>query len=139
MFDFFLEGEPHDRIHRVCAELSLPPALLKALMDLGADPRGQLLRMTDLAAQWGCDASYITSLADGLQARGLAERQAHPTDRRVKTIALTDAGVALRARARALMLEPPEAFGALTAAERRQLRDLLRKLLDADPTRKVKD
>jgi len=133
MFDFFIEGEPHNRVHQVCGELGLQPALLKALMDLGATPSEHVLRMADLATRWGCDASYITSVADGLEARGLAERRAHPTDRRVRIITLTDAGRALRARARALMLEPPSGFGALTTAEQRQLRDLMRKVAAADP------
>ena len=45
--------------------------------------------MKVLAAQWRCDASYVTSLVDGLEQRGLVERRLHPTDRRAKTIALT--------------------------------------------------
>ena len=57
------------------------------------------LRMSDLAETWGCDASYVTTLADGLQERGLAERRPHPTDRRVKTIVLTPEGRAKRERA----------------------------------------
>jgi DNA-binding MarR family transcriptional regulator len=133
MYALFAEGEAHDRVHRICAELGLSPPLLKAFVHLGTLDSDVGLRMSDLAESWGCDASYVTTLADGLQERGLAERRPHPTDRRVKTIVLTPAGRATRERALALMSEPPSAFGSLTAAEQRQLRDLLRKLVAADP------
>jgi DNA-binding MarR family transcriptional regulator len=107
----------------------MSPGLLKALVYLGA---GDGIRMGDLAERWGCDASYVTSLADGLQERGLAERRQDHADRRVKTLVLTDAGDALREDALELLSEPPSAFEALSALEQRQLRDLLRKIADAD-------
>jgi len=131
----FMEGEAHDRVHRICGELDLSPPLLKAFVHLGTldgDGDGGL-RMSDLAEHWGCDASYVTSLADGLQERGLAERRPHPTDRRVKTIVLTPEGRVRRERALELLSEPPSAFASLSATEQRQLRDLLRKLVAADP------
>jgi DNA-binding MarR family transcriptional regulator len=131
--DLFVEGEAHDRVRRVCAELDLSPPLLKAFVHLGDDPDGEGLRMSDLAEHWRCDASWVTSLADGLEERGLAERRPHPTDRRVRTIVLTPEGRARRRRALEMLAEPPSAFGALSAAEQRQLRDLLLKLVAADP------
>jgi DNA-binding MarR family transcriptional regulator len=133
MWSLFTEGEAHDRVHRICEELELSPPLLKAFVHLGTLDADGGLRMSELAETWGCDASYVTTLADGLQERGLAERRPHPTDRRVKTIVLTPAGRAKRTRALDLLAEPPSAFGALTPVEQRQLRDLLRKLVDADP------
>jgi DNA-binding MarR family transcriptional regulator len=133
MHALFMEGEAHDRIHRICAELGLSPPLLKAFVYLGTDPDGPGVRMGDLAEHWGCDASYVTSIADGLQERGLAERQPHPTDRRVRTIVLTPEGRAQRERALELLSEPPSAFDTLTQTEQRQLRDLLQKLTAADP------
>src|SRR4029078_13528368 len=107
MHSLFMEGEAHDRLHRICAELGLSPPLLKAFVHLGtlADDGG--LRMSDLAETWGCDASYVTTLADGLQERGLAERRPHPTDRRVKTIVLTPEGPAPRERRPQLRARPP--------------------------------
>ena len=42
------------------------------------------------------DASYVTTIADQLEERGLIERQPHPTDRRVKSLALTPEGLRLR-------------------------------------------
>jgi DNA-binding MarR family transcriptional regulator len=138
MYDLFVEGEAHDRVHRICAELELSPPLLKAFVHLGTVDEHGDLRMSDLAEWWGCDASYVTALADGLQERGLAERRPHPTDRRVKTIVLTPEGRAKRARALELLAEPPSAFAALTASEQRQLRDLLGKLVAADPELKAR-
>jgi DNA-binding MarR family transcriptional regulator len=132
MYALFVEGEAHDRLHRICDELALSPPLVKALVHLGTlDDAG--VRMGDLAEHWGCDASYVTTLADGLQDRGLAERRPHPTDRRVKTIVLTPKGRSQRAHALELLSEPPSAFAALSATEQRQLRALLRKLVAADP------
>ena len=133
MHALFMEGEAHDRVHRICAELELSPPLLKAFVHLGSLDDDGGLRMSELAETWGCDASYVTNLADGLQERGLAERRPHPTDRRVKTIVLTPEGRARRERALELLSQPPSAFAALTAAEQRQLRDLLGKLVAADP------
>ncbi len=133
MYALFMEGEAHDRVHRICTELELSPPLLKAFIHLGTVDEQGGLRMSDLAETWGCDASYVTTLADGLQERGLAERLPHPTDRRVRTIVLTPAGRATRERALALLAEPPSAFAALSTAEQRQLRDLLAKLVAADP------
>jgi len=133
MHALFMEGEAHDRVHRICAELELSPPLLKAFVHLGTLDGDGGLRMSDLAETWGFDASYVTALADGLQERGLAERQPHPTDRRVKTIVLTAEGRAKRERALEMLAEPPSAFGSLSATEQRQLRDLLLKLTAADP------
>ena len=81
MHAIFMEGEAHDRVHRICAELGLSPPLLKAFVHLGAIADDEALRMSDLAEHWGCDASYVTTLADGLEERGLAERRPYPTDR----------------------------------------------------------
>lgn len=133
MHALFMEGETRDRIHRICSELGLSPPLVKAFVHLGADGNEDGVRMGDLADHWGCDASYVTSVVDGLEERGLAERRPDPTDRRVRTIVLTPEGRRRRERALELLSEPPSAFDALTGAEQRQLRDLLAKLAAADP------
>jgi len=138
MYALFMEGEAHDRVHRICTELGLSPPLLKAFVHLGTVDSQGGLRMSDLAESWGCDASYVTALADCLQERGLAERRPHPTDRRVRTIVLTPEGRAKRERALELLSEPPSAFTVLSSAEQRQLRDLLAKLVAADPELGVK-
>ena len=123
------DGESHGRMHQACRTVGGPPSLVKALIHLSPEePRP----MRDLADHWGCDASYVTSLADGLEQQGLAERRPHPTDRRVKTLVLTEKGAEARAAVLALLWEPPPAFGALTEDEQVTLRDLLQKVADAD-------
>lgn len=124
------EGEAHDRMGSACRAIGVPPGVIKTLIHLS--PGGDPVAMRDLAEHFSCDASYITSLVDGLEERGLAERRQHPTDRRVKTVVLTEAGAAAQALAFDIWREPPRCFEALTAAEQRRLRDLLVKLAEAD-------
>jgi hypothetical protein len=50
----------------------------------------------------------------------------------VKTVVLTARGAEAREKVQQVMWAVPEVFGALTAAEQRQLRDLVRKLVEAD-------
>jgi DNA-binding MarR family transcriptional regulator len=125
---FFFGGAIRGRMSQVCAAAGLNPGLVKALMHLSADAP---VPMRDLAEDWACDASYVTSLIDGLEERGLASRRPHASDRRVKTVVLTAAGVRARERILEQLHEPPTGFYALTAAEQRQLRDLMRKVTAA--------
>lgn len=130
IFALLFDGQAHGRLSEASAAAGVSPGLLKLLFHL--EP-GEGIPMRDLADHWRCDASYVTSLTDALEERGLAARRPHPTDRRVKMIALTEKGAATRKVALELLHEPPPSFAALTAAEQRQLRDLLRKVADADP------
>lgn len=116
------------RVHDACDAVGLTPGLMKALMSIQDD---EARPMNRLAATWRCDASYVTSLVDGLELRGLVERRSHPTDRRAKTVALTEAGDRTREDLLGHLHEPLACFAALTAAEQRTLRDLLAKLLAA--------
>src|SRR4051794_19013324 len=122
MHALFMDGEAHDRVHRICAELGLSPPLLKAFVHLGTLDGDGGLRMSDLAETWGFDASYVTALADGLQQRGLAERRPHPTDRRGKTIVLTPPGGGQRGAGRELVAPPAPPFGSPGAAAAPQRR-----------------
>lgn len=117
------------RFHEASALIDLTPGLLKSLFHLDEDTG---LPMRELADHFGCDASYVTTIVDGLEEKGFAERRPHPTDRRVKAIALTKSGAQAKAAAMAVLHEPPAAIDALTAAEQRQLRDLIRKIVAAD-------
>jgi DNA-binding MarR family transcriptional regulator len=84
--------------------------------------------MSELASVHRCDASNITGLVDRLEARGLIHRTAHSADRRVKMIAMTRHGAALRDRLLA-RIQPPVSLASLSATEQQTLRDLLRKLM----------
>lgn len=130
MFDLFFSLRAHERVSRACGAVGLSPAAMKLLAHL--EP-GEGIPMRDLAEHWGYDPSYVTSLTDALEERGLVERRPHPGDRRVKMIALTPEGVAARDRVAELLYEPPASFDALTRSEARQLRDLLRKVIAAEP------
>jgi DNA-binding MarR family transcriptional regulator len=123
-------GQGHERLTATSAAMGLSPGMLKTLFLL--EP-GVGVPMRDLAGHWKCDASYVTNLTDTLEERGLVERRPHPTDRRVKMIVLTDRGIDVRASAFDRLSEPPPSFEVLTGAEQRQLRDLLRKVTEADP------
>jgi len=126
--ELLMNGEMQGRMQRACQAIGGPPSIVKALFHLQP---GEPVPMRDLAEHWGCDASYITELVDGLEEQGMATREPHPTDRRVKTVVLTDVGAKARDQVQQVMWQTPEVFSALTAAEQRQLRDLVRKLVDA--------
>jgi MarR family transcriptional regulator, organic hydroperoxide resistance regulator len=130
MFELIFSRHTQARMGEACAAAGVSRGLLKTLIHL--EP-GVGVPMRDLADHWGCDASYVTSMTDALEERGLAERLPHPSDRRIKMIALTDEGVLARNRAFDLLYDPPASFRALTGAEQRELRDLLRKVIAADP------
>jgi DNA-binding MarR family transcriptional regulator len=115
--------------HQITQETGLPLAPLRALLVL---PLHETISMRQLARHLGCDNSYVTPLVDALESRGLAVRQPHPTDRRVKVIVLTDKGQELAERAQLADTAPPAAFASLSEAEIGTLRDLLRKLDPAE-------
>jgi DNA-binding MarR family transcriptional regulator len=135
LYSLVLEGEAHTRLHETCQEVGLPPNLLKAMLTLDRD---RPAAMRELADYFNFDASYCTALVDGLEAHGVAERQPHPTDRRIKTVVLTDRGRQVLARARARMGEAPPSFLSLSPVEQRRLRDLLMKVAAADPALSAK-
>ena len=69
---------------------------------------GEPCSMRTLAGAWKCDASNVTWLVDRLEEHGLAERRPHPTDRRVRTVALTPQGRAsMRAQIESKFFEAP--------------------------------
>ena len=110
--------------------LDLNPGEMRALEALGDD---EPQRMGDLARELKCDASNVTWLADRLEARGFVERRTAPNDRRVKTLALTDAGRAAQREAKEHLRIPPAPLLALSTAELRTLRDLMEKCWEQAP------
>jgi MarR family transcriptional regulator, organic hydroperoxide resistance regulator len=118
----FSERPP--RVPAVASEHDLSPMGLKLLYVL--EPATEQ-PMSVLAETLFCDASNVTGIVDRLEARGLIERRDDPRDRRVKLIALTDAGVALRGRIRDRLHEPPAEIAGLSREDKRTLRDILRR------------
>ena len=111
--------------------------LVGALDELGLTfPQAHALRvldpdrplpMSDMAERLVCDASNVTGIADRLDARGLVERRSSEGDRRIKVLALTREGARVRDQVRELMRTPPPAIAALSPADQRTLRDVLRR------------
>ena len=124
-----MHGEGQNRLAHVCEQHDLAPSSVKALLRLsGTRPTA----MRELAAAFACDASYITAVVDALEERGLARREPHPTDRRVRTVVLSETGLSVAASVLDLLSEPPQAIAALSAEEQRQLADLLDRVAAAD-------
>jgi DNA-binding MarR family transcriptional regulator len=122
------EGEHVERMAALGTQMKLSPGVIKTLMRLA---KTDGVSMGEMARGIGCDPSYITALVDDLDARGLARREPAPFDRRVKIIVLTDAGRTLAEEIDAVLSVPPAALSALSAAELRELRTLLDKVLAA--------
>ena len=123
--EMLFSDESTARFQDACATANLTPPLLKALLSL--DPDGtEPMRM--LAKGWGCDASWVTGIVDGLEERGYAERKVLPADRRVKVVQLTPVGEKAKARALERLHEPPASLQSLDLADQVALRDLLRKV-----------
>jgi len=109
----------------ILRELGLTPGHMKALAALDPDePRP----MRALADALSCDASMVTWLVDRMEERGLVERRALPSDRRVKTVALTELGVDVRDRLLGALCEPPPELLSLDIASLEALRTQLSKL-----------
>ncbi len=83
-----------------------------------------------LAEQLGLDRSNVTSVVDRLEERGLITRQPHPGDRRIKLLALTEAGRATRAAIDERIFATVTLFEALSEEDQRALAGLLSKLLE---------
>jgi DNA-binding MarR family transcriptional regulator len=116
--EILLHGEGQNRFARACSRHDLAPSSVKALLRLsGSKPTA----MRELAAAFACDASYITAVVDALEQRGLATREPHPTDRRVRTVVLTERGREVSAGVLEDLSEPPAALDALSEHEQRQL------------------
>jgi DNA-binding MarR family transcriptional regulator len=86
--------------------------------------------MSEIASFLHCDNSNVTGIVDVLEEKGLARRQPAERDRRVKLIALTAEGRRVRTRLMRAVEKPPAWLEGLAEADRRTLRDLLRRAVD---------
>ena len=128
IFDFFWMHR--DSQMDVLRELGLTPGHMKALFVLDLDePRP----MGALADALSCDASTGTWLVDGLEEKGIVERQALPTDRRVKTVVLTPLGAKTKAALLERLYDPPESLLELDATDLDALVEVFRKLPGESP------
>jgi DNA-binding MarR family transcriptional regulator len=108
----------------IAAEFGIAPHDLLAMFKLDS-----VLSMKELAQHMGCDASFITTVADTLERRGFVRREPSQRDRRVKNLVLTEEGIAAKERLmRELAAKMPWSY-ALDDGERRCFLALLKKAL----------
>ena len=116
-------------LHGALADRSLTVPQLWALHGV-AEPR----TMGELAHHLGVDASYVTGLADALEAKGLVERRQAATDRRVRLLEVTDEGHRLLEDVHRTVLTQVPLGEALSDDELATVVGLLRRSLPAQPT-----
>jgi MarR family transcriptional regulator, organic hydroperoxide resistance regulator len=111
---------------QVAQRFGVPAFCLKALHELGSP-----MAMRDLGRRLHCDPSFVTAIADLMESRGLVQREASTTDRRIKNLVLTAAGVGLREQVeqefRKIM-----PWRCLDDDERASLLSLIRKMIRAE-------
>ncbi len=133
-----LPGHHIRRLHQIAVAIflqetdahGLTPVQYAAMQAVRNSPESD---QRTLASTVGFDTSTIGGVIDRLEARGLILRSASPTDRRVRLLTLTDAGLALleatipsMLRAQQRMLEP------LPKRERAEFMRMLRILVAAN-------
>lgn len=85
--------------------------------------------MKELSQRLGCDASFVTVIADSLEKHGLARREPSLSDRRRKNLVLTEHGNAVRDQIIKEVTARMPWCTALDISERGNLLELLRKML----------
>jgi DNA-binding MarR family transcriptional regulator len=112
--------------HSIAAGFGVAPHDLLAMFKLDG-----ALAMKELAQRLGCDASFVTAIADNLERRGFVHREPSQRDRRIKNLVLTPDGLTAKERLMAQLAAKMPWCYALDDAERRCFLHLLRKMLDA--------
>lgn len=124
-FDLLMRHKIH--FAQAVAELGLSAMQARVILCIDQEaPR----TMSAVAQELGCGPSNITGLIDKLEARALVERRAHPDDRRIKALAMTRKGAALRRRLMDRLAQPAPWMQALSPEDQRQLVVILRRALE---------
>ena len=87
--------------------------------------------MKELAQRMGCDASFVTAVADALERAGFAKREPSQRDRRVKNLVLTQEGISAKERLLQELAERMPWCYALDDTERQCFLALLKKMLSS--------
>ena len=106
----------------IAGEIGVPVQVARALCLLEGK-----ISMSELAAKFTCDKSYITPLADQMEEMGLIQR-VPGTDRRTKLLTLTTHGKETQTRLEAQIVLRSPVMVSLTPAERETLEHLLGKI-----------
>src|SRR6202044_3026539 len=112
---------------QLAQKLSIPGPFIKALHTMDCP-----MAMKELGKRMHCDPSFVPLVADMLEKRGLARREPHPGDRRIKNLVLTGEGCDLKQRLEAELTARMPWNRGLNDDERAQLLALIRKMLSAD-------
>lgn len=96
---------------------------------LGLHKLEEPLTMKELGQRMHCDPSFVTMIANGLEKHGLAMRQTCERDRRIKTLELTAAGLAIKERLEQEFATRMPWAHALDVEERECLLRIVRKML----------
>lgn len=129
VWSLLLEIVAADRARRpaICAELGLSEAQAEVLACLDAEAPTAMCRV---AERIGCDPSNVTGIVGRLEARGLLERRADASDRRIRNLVLTEPGRELRRRLDERLAEAPPIVARLSARDRASLCAILRRIVD---------
>jgi DNA-binding MarR family transcriptional regulator len=128
----FLTGRLHQMLLRMGREAGVfePPVtgkhlgLLSVVIDEGP------LSQQELGRRVGVDRTTVVAVVDDLEVAGFIQRQRNPEDRRAYALEATPEGRAWQTKARKAVIEAErEILAPLSAAERRQLIELLQRLL----------
>src|SRR6185437_952109 len=111
--------------HSIADSFGIAPHDLLAMFKLEGG-----LAMKELAQRMGCDASFVTTIADTLEKRGFLRREPSQRDRRIKNLVLTSEGMSAKERLMGQLAAKMPWCYALDDAERRCFLGLLRKMLD---------
>src|ERR1700759_1620633 len=112
----------------IADRFGIAPSDLLALFKLD-----EVMTMKELAQHMSCDASFVTTIADTLERRGLARREPSLRDRRVKNLVLPPEGIAAKeAMMQELAVRMPWCY-ALDEKERHVFLALIEKMLAAGP------
>jgi DNA-binding MarR family transcriptional regulator len=114
------------RGERLADRFDVPVSCMKAIRRLDA-----AVTMKDLGQRLHCDPSFVTMIADALEQRGLAKREANPVDRRIKNLVLTPRGQEVKATLEQEVLGQMPWTRALSTEEREQFLRLVRKMNEA--------
>jgi DNA-binding MarR family transcriptional regulator len=112
---------------KIAQRFSFPSFFIKALHTLDCP-----MAMNELGRRMHCDPSFVTVIADGLEKRGLARREAHASDRRIKNLVLTDEGNEMRERVQRELTGAMPWSKKLTRQERETLLALIRKMAGSE-------
>jgi DNA-binding MarR family transcriptional regulator len=126
---FELIGRIVGQAEQLAQGFGIPAPFIKALHTLECP-----MAMKELGKRMHCDPSFVTLITDMLEKRGLARREPHAGDRRIKNVVLTDDGLALKHKVEEEMTARMPWNSALSDPERAQLLALIRKMLAAAPT-----